>query len=141
MIECGTEIDGANYVWVQYPRLNINLLHYHLDSICVKKGQKVNENTILDYTGQTGMATGVHLHLGMQYLNSNSYVDSNLYDYQETIVSKKDELVYVVQKGDTLTSIAKKYNTTWQNTFEWNKTIIGDNPNLIYPNQMLKIKI
>ena len=67
--------DGALYVWVKYPRLGVKMLHYHLDSIKVKKGQKVNKNTILGYTGKTGKATGIHLHLGIKRLSGGDYID------------------------------------------------------------------
>ena len=43
---------------------------------------------------------------------------------------------YVVQKGDNLSKIAPKYNTTWRNLAEINKLA---NPNLIFPNQILKV--
>jgi len=46
---------------------------------------------------------------------------------------------YTVKKGDTLSDIATKYNTTWQKLYEKNKAVIGGNPNLIYPGQVLKI--
>ena len=46
---------------------------------------------------------------------------------------------YIVKKGDTLSSIAKKYNTTWQKIYDKNKNIIGNNPNKIYPGQILTI--
>lgn len=67
--------DGALYVWVKYPRLGVKLLHYHLDRITVKAGQKVNKNTILGYTGKTGKATGIHLHLGVKKLSGGDYID------------------------------------------------------------------
>ena len=46
---------------------------------------------------------------------------------------------YVVKKGDTLSAIASKYNTTWQRLYEKNKNVIGKNPNKIYPGMVLKI--
>lgn len=46
---------------------------------------------------------------------------------------------YTVQKGDTLSSIAKKYNTTWEKIYEKNKVTIGSDPNLIKPGQVLNI--
>lgn len=46
---------------------------------------------------------------------------------------------YVVKKGDTLSSIAKKYNTTWQTIYNKNKSIIGNNPDIIKPGQVLTI--
>lgn len=84
IISCGTDTAAngyAKFVWVKYPRLNIKLLHYHLDEVKVKKGQKVNKNTILGTTGKSGKATGIHLHLGMKYLDRDVYVDPEKYDY------------------------------------------------------------
>lgn len=46
---------------------------------------------------------------------------------------------YVVQAGDNLTKIAKKYKMSWQTLYENNKHIIGKNPNLIKVGQVLNI--
>lgn len=46
---------------------------------------------------------------------------------------------YIVKKGDTLSSIAKKYNTTWQAIYNKNKDVIGENPDIIRPGQVLTI--
>ena len=43
---------------------------------------------------------------------------------------------YTVRKGDTLTAISKKYNTTVKSIVTLNRI---KNPNLIYPNQRLQI--
>lgn len=48
-------------------------------------------------------------------------------------------VTYVVKKGDTLSSIANKYGTDWQSLYQKNKDVIGNNPNLIKPGQILKI--
>lgn len=61
--------DKALYVWVIYPRIKKAFLHYHLDSYSVRAGQAVNKGTLLGYTGKTGYATGVHLHLGVRDLS------------------------------------------------------------------------
>ena len=78
----------------------------------------------------------------------NGYVDLNysIKDYPSII--KKANLnnysflneFYIVQAGDTLTKIAKKYNTTWETIYELNKKIIGNNPNLIKIGQKLQIR-
>lgn len=47
------------------------------------------------------------------------------------------EKIYIVKSGDTLSAIAKKYNTTYQKIAKDNNI---SNPNLIYPNQKLVIK-
>lgn len=83
---CGTSAsDGAKYVTVKYPRINKRFVHWHLDSIKVKKGQSVTKGTLLGYTGKTGKATGIHLHLGIIDLKTNNYIDPEVYakEYNE----------------------------------------------------------
>ena len=77
VLSCGTDwaYGGAKYVWVKYENLGVKMLHYHLDSIAVKKGQAVSKNTVLGYTGKTGKATGIHLHLGLKLLSGGGYID------------------------------------------------------------------
>jgi nucleoid-associated protein YgaU len=49
------------------------------------------------------------------------------------------EVYYTVQKGDSLSKIAKNYSgVTWQEIFEANRDQIKD-PNLIHPGQKLRI--
>ncbi len=72
---CGTARDGAKYVWVKSPRTGKKMLHYHLDSIAVRAGQKVSRGTLLGKTGKTGKATGVHLHLGVKDIKTDAYED------------------------------------------------------------------
>lgn len=48
-----------------------------------------------------------------------------------------NEIIYIVKSGDTLSTIAQKYNTTYQKIAKDNNI---SNPNLIYPNQKLVIK-
>jgi len=141
VLSCGIASDGAKYIWVNYPRINKKILHYHLDSICVKTGQEVYEGLLLGYTGSTGMATGVHLHLGMKNSNGGDYEDPHNYDYQINDIENQDlseKKFYVVQKGDTLIKIAKKFGTNWEKIYEANKETVGDNPNLIKIGQILK---
>ena len=47
---------------------------------------------------------------------------------------------YIIKKGDSLTNIAKRYNKNWKSLYEDNKKVIGNNPNKIYPGQVLIIK-
>lgn len=49
---------------------------------------------------------------------------------------------YTVVKGDCLWNITKKYTgngSQWRALYELNKKVIGNNPNLIYPGQVLTI--
>lgn len=53
--------------------------------------------------------------------------------------STVEPTIYIVQRGDNLSKIAKKYNTTWKKIYERNKNVIGKNPNRIYAGQKLII--
>lgn len=46
------------------------------------------------------------------------------------------DIIYIVKKGDTLSGIAKKYNTTYQSLAKYNNI---KNPNLIFIGQKIKI--
>lgn len=81
----GRDSSGGIFAWVKYPRLGFRLLHYHLDSVKVRTGQTVNKDTVIGYTGTTGMSTGIHLHLGKRAIGSSAYVNPHTYDYVEAI--------------------------------------------------------
>lgn len=53
--------------------------------------------------------------------------------YLEKIV---EDIIYVVERGDSLSKIANKFNTTWQKLAEYNKIT---NPSIIYIGQKIKI--
>jgi len=57
----------------------------------------------------------------------NSGIDDN----------RKDSKYYIVQSGDTLSRIAEKHSTTYQELAAINGI---SNPNLIYPGQILRIR-
>ena len=62
----------------------------------------------------------------------------NYYSIQEKVNKLlSTEITYIVKKGDTLTSIANKHNSTVERLVQVNNI---KNPNLIYVNQILKIK-
>lgn len=52
----------------------------------------------------------------------------------------ENKIIYIVQPGDNLTCIARKYNTTWQEIYNSNKEVIGNNPDLIQIGTKLIIK-
>lgn len=89
ILSCGKDIDGALFVWVEYPRINKKLLHYHLDSLAVKAGQAVVEGTLLGYTGTTGKSTGIHLHLGVKDSVTGKFEDPHAYNYVEYVAPTK----------------------------------------------------
>lgn len=54
--------------------------------------------------------------------------------------NKKKTTSYTVKKGDNLTTIAKKMGVSdWKTLYNANKSVIGGNPNLIYPGQKFTI--
>lgn len=46
---------------------------------------------------------------------------------------------YTVVPGDTLSGIGQTYGIDWHKIYETNKSVIGSDPNLIYPGQKLKV--
>ena len=132
VLKCGTDSTKAKFVEVYYPRLAMVGLHYHLDSYVVKKGQAVNANTILGYTGTTGNSTGIHLHYGWYpYANRNKawskrgWLDFEKYEYyppvkeepKAPVIEKTiDELAQEVLDGkhgngaERIKSLGDKYN-------------------------------
>lgn len=110
VLSCGKDTAANGYalfVWVSYPRIGKKFLHYHLDSISVKKGQTVKKGTLLGYTGKTGKATGIHLHLGMKDLTTGNYEDpeafAKTYTEPDTFLPERGYLT----KGDKGTNVGK----------------------------------
>lgn len=80
-----------------------------------------------------GYATSpTYINTIMSIINSNNLTK---YDNVED-VENSNYIEYIVKSGDTLSAIAQKYNTTYQKIAKDNNI---ENPNLIYPNQKLKI--
>ena len=75
------------------------------------------------------------------YATSPTYINTIMNIINSNNLTKYDnvshESIYIVKKGDTLSGIAKKYNTTYQKLAKDNNI---ENPNLIYPNQKIIIK-
>ncbi|WP_340560920.1 LysM peptidoglycan-binding domain-containing protein [Streptomyces sp. GSL17-111] len=46
---------------------------------------------------------------------------------------------YVVRAGDTLADIAQRHGTTWQELYDRNRSVVGGDPNLIFPGQRLVV--
>lgn len=110
IISCGKAADGAKFVWVEYPRLGVKMLHYHLDSVKVKARQAVDKNTLLGYTGKTGKATGIHLHLGVKRLSGGDYIDPELWAKNEYTEPKVDDFFPsrgYFKKGDVSPNVGK----------------------------------
>lgn len=124
VVSCGRDsasIDAetgekALFAWVEYPRLKIRVLHYHLDKVFVKKGDLVFSDTVIGNTGTTGNSTGIHLHLGLKKKINGvwKYIDPESYDYQEE-TKIVDDLSKVIdsafKKGDKVKITGNYYAT------------------------------
>ena len=83
-----------------------------------------------------GYATSpTYINTIMSIINSNNLTKYDVEDVENS-VNNSNYIEYIVKSGDTLSAIAQKYNTTYQKIAQDNKI---ENPNLIYPNQKLKI--
>lgn len=84
-----------------------------------------------------GYATSpTYINTIMSILTNNNLTQYDVVENVENSVDNSNYVEYIVKSGDTLSAIAKKYNTTYQKIAQDNNI---ENPNLIYPNQKLKI--
>lgn len=131
---------SGNYVTINHGNnLYSSYLHLKKGTISVKKGDYIETNTIIGKMGSSGHATGKHLHFGIKkngkWVDPKPYLVSKVSNNKNTNV----EVIYIVKKGDNLTKIAARYNTTWQAIYKKNRELIGSNPNLIKVGWHLKI--
>lgn len=118
VLNCGTDISGAKFVYVYFQRLGMVGLYYHLASIDVKKNQKVNSNTKIGMLGKTGNATGIHLHFSWfkyadypKSMNNRTYYDYNTYEFPSDRVGtpvKRDETRDQIEVVATILNVRKK---------------------------------
>ena len=138
-------VEDAGYYVMIYA--NLNYFDTKLDSIKLNKYDKwvAEWRNKLTYKGNAGMwqysSNG-----SMPGIEGNVDLDISFKDYPEIIKEKQlnnyNSFIptkYIVKKKDSLYKIAKKYNTTWQDIYNKNKDIIGNNPNKIKPGQVLII--
>ena len=104
-----------------------------------------NDNSYIIYTVQKGdTLSDIAKKYGTSYqkiASDNGIINDNLiYSGQQlkiyTNSTPSNQIIYTVKKGDTLSSIAKKYGTSYQKIASNNGIT---NPNLIYPGQQLII--
>ena len=85
---------------------DIVLRYYHLKAIKVRKGQKVNKDTVIGLYGNTGASSGAHLHLECDY-------DVNYPIYTPQVGSINDN--QVLRKGSAY-SVLNPVDVLWVKT-------------------------
>lgn len=93
----------GNYIWVRYPRYNLSLLYAHCNKVLLKKSDKVKKGDVVAIMGTTGKSTGVHLHLGMTRIGSNTWLNPVKYD----MLSDKYNLTRTLRKGSKGNDVKK----------------------------------
>ena len=142
----GTGLGGYGNVVLIKDSNGAGHLYAHLDTVAVKKAQKVKKGQVIGTQGATGQVTGSHLHYEIRKKLSPSYgwttnAEKSTYDPTEYLKNYKEPSsesgsTYTVKKGDTLSAIAKKYGTTVAKLVKDNNI---KNPNLIHPGQKLNV--
>ena len=136
--------------------LGININHdwgmsqyWHLSKLIAKMGATVKRGDLIGLSGDTGWATGPHLHFAIKVKEiSNEFMrgwtDPAQYfgdpNYPLPPVEPA-ETTHVVVSGDTLWGLAVKYygdGTRWPEIYKANRGKIFD-PRLIYPAQLFTI--
>ena len=112
----------------------------HLANYSVMVGDKVKAGEVIGEMGETGQATGIHLHLGV--LCNGKFIDpSDWLARKGVTIGKTAPLTpagrtYTVKAGDTLSAIALKHGTSSAKLAAANKI---SNPNEISIGQKIKL--
>ncbi|WP_066894143.1 LysM peptidoglycan-binding domain-containing protein [Clostridium nigeriense] len=136
-----------NYMLVDYPSIIIEKGFNGYGNSSDNSSGSTNENnstsSTITYVVQPGdNLSSIAVKYGTTYqeiARINGISNPNLiYPGQVLKINstKENEIYYTVKSGDTLSSIAAKYGTTYQEIARINGI---SNPNLIYPGQVIKI--
>jgi murein DD-endopeptidase MepM/ murein hydrolase activator NlpD len=148
----------GNVVFIKHPN-NFVTVYAHLNNRLVNEGQEIKQGDRIGTMGRTGESTGVHLHfeshqIEWTYDKKNAIDPERLLGNAEVGVAVKggmegaaeslaastnvsgDNAHYIVQTGDTLSSIALKSNLSVAKLKEVNQL----KSDLIMPEQVLVIQ-
>lgn len=136
---CGFNKSGGNVVVIVYRDCelpiggtrDIVLRYFHLKTIKVKVGQKVNKDTVIGLYGNTGYSSGAHLHLeadtDVKYPNytpqisasaSNSVLKKGV---ASTMLNPRDVLWVKTSRPDYQSVVSSGYNTVGKGEVNYKK--------------------
>ena len=114
-------------------------VYAHLNKRYVDQGDYISKGEKIGEVGNTGESRGAHLHLEL-HQGRWTMAKKNAMNPLLVLSEQRNEVVssslYVVQKGDTLVSIARKFSMTLKEI----KEKMDCSKSLIYPNQQLYVK-
>ena len=114
-------------------------VYAHLNKRYVVQGDHISKGAIVGEVGNTGESRGAHLHLEV-HQGRWTMAKKNAMNPLFVLNEQRNEVVssslYIVQKGDTLVGIARKFSMTVNEIKEKN----GLRQERIYPNQQLYVK-
>ncbi|KAB2443468.1 peptidoglycan DD-metalloendopeptidase family protein [Bacillus luti] len=114
-------------------------VYAHLNKRYVVQGDYISKGEIVGEVGNTGESRGAHLHLEV-HQGRWTMAKKNAMNPLFVLNEQRNEVVssslYIVQKGDTLVGIARKFSMTVNEIKEKN----GLQQERIYPNQQLYVK-
>ncbi len=118
-------ISWGNYVLIKHDNGYYSRYAHLKKGILVKENETVHANTKLGIIGNSGNSYGRHLHFEVQK-GLSSATRINPFIYLSKSISGNNKKIYIVKKGDTLSSIAKKMNTTYLKIYQDNKEVIDN---------------
>lgn len=146
-------------VFLKHPD-GFETVYAHLEKRLVSTGMEVSKSQEIGKMGNTGESFGTHLHFEVHYgkwtvskenaidpfiVFGKGVVGENVFALQHTLNETietyaspvEDQATYIVEKGDTVWSISKKFHTTIEFLSELNKL---DANHRIFEGQTLLIK-
>ncbi|MFD3446149.1 peptidoglycan DD-metalloendopeptidase family protein [Microbacteriaceae bacterium 4G12] len=126
----------GNVVFIRHD--GYEAVYAHMNKRLVKEGQKVKEGQEIGEVGNTGQSYGAHLHFEV-HKGAWNFDKTNAINPLLVLDHLPDEMVsaasYIVQKGDTLANIAKRFGLTVEDLKRKNHL----RTNIIYPEQRLEM--
>ena len=134
-------LNGDNYARVNIPKKKINKLF----SI-VSGSWKPRANGDIDYSielkefNKPQDNSFVYVPPVAETMDTTVTAFSGTLNGEAREIKTVEATTYIVKNGDCIVDIARLYNMQWIDLYNDNRDIIGNDPNLIYAGQILKVR-